>query len=79
MLGPEALKSAQSKSESEDHEKLELKIKQTLIREEQSKPFTEYVIELKRGNKCWTVYRKYKAFCDLNSVLRAILPGVELS
>jgi hypothetical protein len=53
-----------------------VKIKQTLIREEQSKPFTEYVIELRRGGECWTVYRKYKAFCDLNTSLRATLPGV---
>ena len=27
----------------------------------------------------WKIYRKYKAFCDLNSALKAALPGVELS
>lgn len=56
-----------------------MKIKQTLVREEENKPFTEYAIELRRGNDCWTIYRKYKAFCSLNTALHAVLPGVELS
>jgi hypothetical protein len=37
------------------------------------------VIELRRGSESWTIYRKYKAFCNLNCALHAVLPGVELS
>ena len=50
------------------------------MREVESKaPFTEYVIDIKRGNKKWTINRKYKALCDLHATLKANLPGVELS
>ena len=43
------------------------------------KPFTEYVIEAKRGNQRWSVLRRYTAFCELNLSLQAALPGVEMS
>jgi hypothetical protein len=39
LIGPEALKNAQSESES-GQKRLELKIKQTLVKEDQNKPYT---------------------------------------
>jgi hypothetical protein len=73
------LKSTRLDNRLLDKPKLEIKVKQTLVKESDGKPFTEYLIEVKKGNEIWTINRKYKAFCDLNSALKSALPGVELS
>lgn len=41
---------------------LTIQIKQTLVKESDSKPYTEYVIEVTRAqsNDMWTINRKYK-------------------
>jgi hypothetical protein len=58
---------------------LGIRIRQTLIKDSDGKPFTEYVVELSRSGKQWTLHRKYKSFCDLHAALKGALPGVELS
>lgn len=58
---------------------LSIRIRQTLIKDADGKPFTEYVVELEREGKQWTLHRKYKSFCDLHAALKGALPGVELS
>jgi len=54
-------------------------VSQTLVKNENNKPFTEYVIDLKKDKHTWTIHRKFKEICDLNSALKTVLPGVSLS
>ena len=80
LIGPEALKTTRPSANIRNKPKLEIKVRQTLVKESaEGKTFTEYVIEFRREKKEWTVTRKYKAFCDFHSALRSALPGVELS
>jgi hypothetical protein len=52
---------------------------QTLIKEDErnSKPYTEYVVQIKHENKKWTVNRLYKNFCSLHASLSKTYPNIE--
>jgi hypothetical protein len=53
-------------------------IVQTLIKEETSKkPFTEYVIQVRMGERKWTISRRYKQFCALHASLERNFPDLE--
>jgi hypothetical protein len=72
LIGPD-------KTSSPPSPPLLIAITQTLVKDQDHKPYTEYVVQLNNQTRTWTIIRKYKAFCDLNHALKAALPGVELS
>ena len=58
---------------------MEIRVVQTLLKDSDSKPYTEYVLQIKKGVKTWKIERKYKKFCDLHSQLKVQFPGVGIS
>lgn len=58
---------------------IQLSISQTTVREnpENSKPYTEYLIQINTNNFKWNVLRKYKAFCELHQAIVTTFPGLK--
>ena len=52
---------------------------QTLLKDSDSKPYTEYALQITKGKKSWKIDHKYKSLCELHSQLKAQFPGVGLS
>ncbi len=62
----------------EEQQLLQISIDQTIVRESYDHtPFTEYQIDLQLGGRQWSVSRRYKEFCRLDSQLREKYPGLE--
>jgi hypothetical protein len=58
---------------------LQISINQTMVKEStDSKPYTEYLIQVSYENKKWSVSRKYKSFCELNQYLISEFPSTKL-
>lgn len=49
-----------SLSSAQQESKIQITVKHTLLKDSNSRPFTEYVLDLKEGSKCWTLSRRYK-------------------
>lgn len=58
---------------------IQVSISQTSVREnpENSKPYTEYLIQVNTNNFKWNVMRKYKSFCELHQAILTTFPGLK--
>lgn len=59
IIGSEAVKNGE-KEKVIEVEDMEIRVIQTLLKDSDSKPYTEYVLQIKKGGKTWKIERKYK-------------------
>lgn len=61
-----------------DLNSLEITINQTIVKESSdSRPYTEYLIQMSHKGRRWAVSRKYKEFCELHQRLCAEYPSTK--
>jgi hypothetical protein len=61
-----------------DPNQLQIIINQTMVKESaDSKPYTEYLIQISYSTKRWSVARKYKTFCELHQKLNTEFPSIK--
>lgn len=61
-----------------DPNSLDININQTIVKESaDSRPYTEYLIQVTHKGKRWSVSRKYKEFCELHQRLNAEYPSTK--
>lgn len=79
ILSPENFSKIENGKGKPGVQLIEIEVKQTLLKDSESKPYTEYLLEVRKNGKAWNVSRKYKEFCSLHSQLKTLLPGINLS
>jgi len=61
-----------------DPNALQISIHQTMVKENSdSKPYTEYLIQIIYNGMKWSVSRKYKQFCELHQSLNTHFPSLK--
>jgi hypothetical protein len=61
-----------------DASALQISINQTMVKENSdSKPYTEYLIQISYNGIKWSVSRKYKMFCELHQSLNTHFPSLK--
>lgn len=61
-----------------DPNALQISIHQTMVKENSdSKPYTEYLIQVIYNGTKWSVSRKYKQFCELHQALNTHFPSLK--
>ena len=57
---------------------IQISINQTMVKESSdSKPYTEYLIQVVVNGNKWSVSRKYKMFCELHQTLTSAFPSLK--
>lgn len=65
-------------SATQSNSVLQISINQTMVKESSdSKPYTEYLIQITHNSQKWSVSRKYKMFCELHQTLTSSFPSLK--
>ena len=62
-----------------EEEMIRFRIVNVAVHENGNKPLTIYELECQKGQKKWTIEKKFTDFCEFHENLQISLPGVELS
>lgn len=66
------------KGEVKENTTLLVSISKTSIKEQENRPFTEYIISVSSNGKSLSVPRKYKMFCNLHQSIQQQFPHLDL-
>ncbi len=78
LIAPMTRPSAVPTENEIDPNALQISIHQTMVKENSdSKPYTEYLIQIIYNGVKWSVSRKYKQFCELHQSLNTHFPSLK--